>query len=68
METATFFIDHVPSDSRSVAEFARVSHKIGSGLLKHEVVLLGVGFIRGNVIDINVIRACHKRAKLILLS
>jgi hypothetical protein len=68
MESATFFVDHVPSDSRLVVEFGRISRKVREGQLKHEVVLLGVGFIRGNVVDINVIRACYKRAMLILLS
>lgn len=68
MESATFFIDHLPSNSRSVAEFGRIAHKIGGGFLRYEVVLMGVGFVRGNVVDINVIRACYKRAKLILLN
>jgi hypothetical protein len=66
--SSIFFIDHIPSNSRSVVEFGLISHKIGMGFLKKEVVLLGVSFVRGNVVDINVVRVCYKRAKLILLS
>lgn len=58
METATFFCDHAPSQSRAVIEFAAN---------KRQVYILGVGFIKGNVIDLNVVRACLKRAKYILV-
>lgn len=59
METRSFFIDHKPSDSRVMVEYAVRDRK---------VFLVGVTFIKGNVIDINVVRACNKRAKQILLA
>jgi hypothetical protein len=59
METRTFFIDHKPSHSRVMVEFT---------LMNKRVVLYAVSFIKGNVLDINTVRACNKRAKEILLA
>lgn len=58
MLAASFWIDHPPSDSRALVEF---------GLKDRKVFLSGIFFVRGNVIDINAIRAMHKHARLMLL-
>lgn len=59
METRIFLCNHKPSDSRVAVEYAVKDRK---------VFLIGVTFLKGNVIDINVVRACNKRAKQILLA
>lgn len=59
MQAATFWVNHLPSDSRAIVEF---------GLQKKKVLLTGVFFLRGNIIDINVVKALHKTARNILLS
>ncbi len=57
MPAATFFADHHPSNSRAIIEFT---------LRDKQVRLSGIYFVQGNVVDLGVIRACARRARLIL--
>jgi hypothetical protein len=58
MQAASFWVNHQPSNSRALVEF---------GLVDRRVVLTGVFFVRGNVMDINVIRELYLEAKRFLL-
>lgn len=53
MQTASFWIDHIASNSRAVVEF---------GLVKGKVKLVAFGFLRGNVIDLTEVYHCRKQA------
>jgi inosine-uridine nucleoside N-ribohydrolase len=58
MDTATWFINHSPSDSRTAVSFAVQNKRIR---------LIEVTSIKGNVIPLKEVRACFKLAKQILL-
>lgn len=58
MFSATFWVNHLPTNSRALVEF---------GLKDKKVCLTCIHFIRGNVMDINVFRDLRDKAKKILL-
>lgn len=57
MKVATFWLNHDESDSRAIAEF---------GLIQGKVSLVGLGYIRGNVINLNDYAWCKKRVEVLL--
>ncbi len=57
MASATFWAKHMPSNSLAIIEFQ---------LRDKKVRLSGVYFVQGNVIDIGIVNACARRARLIL--
>lgn len=57
-QAAHFWLEHEPSNSRALAEFI---------LQDKQVKLTTIFFVRGNVIDINVIRLAKQKARELLL-
>lgn len=58
MRAATFWLNHSESDSRVLVEF---------DIHKNKVYIASIYFIRGNVVDLNVIRKLQEQAKQYLL-
>jgi hypothetical protein len=58
MPAATFWVLHVPSESRAIVEFT---------LQDRKVKLNSLFFVKGNVVDINLVRQLKQRAKEILI-
>lgn len=66
MQCCTFWTDHIESGSRALVEFGLFStwHKTH---YKKSVRLMGIAFIKGNVMDIATFRKMKLRASEILL-
>jgi hypothetical protein len=54
---ATFWAEHEPSNSRALVEYQ----------LQNKKLKLTIFFVRGNVIDVNVIRRMKQKAKEMLI-
>jgi hypothetical protein len=57
MRSAIFWINHKPSKSRVMVEFVLENRKIK---------LLGAHFVRGNVVDLSVVRSAMQHARNVL--
>lgn len=57
MASAIFFIEHEPTNSRVLVEFALIGGKLE---------IMATEFLRGKVIDLRIVRACREEAKKLL--